>query len=45
MKDIRSQTRRHFNAEDKNHIVLYGLHGEDSFAELCRGERFAQSMH
>jgi len=36
VKDIRRQTRRHFSAEDKIRIVLEGLRGEDSIAELCR---------
>lgn len=36
VKDIRRQTRRHFSAEDKIRIVLDGLRGEDSIAELCR---------
>ena len=35
VKDIRSQTRRHFLAEDKSRIVLDGLRGEDRIAELC----------
>ena len=42
VKDIRRATRRHFSAEDKIRIVLDGLRGEDSIAELCRsalGER------
>ena len=38
VKDIRRQTRRHFSAEDKIRIVLDGLRGEDSIAELCRKE-------
>ena len=38
VKDIRRQTRRHFSAEDKIRIVLDGLRGEDSIAELCRRE-------
>lgn len=36
IKDIRRQTRRKYSAEDKIHIVLSGLRGEDSIAELCR---------
>ena len=36
MKDIRRAMRRHFTAEDKIRIVLEGLRGEDSIAELCR---------
>jgi hypothetical protein len=35
VKDIRRQTRRHFSAEDKIRIVLDGLRGEDSIAELA----------
>jgi transposase len=38
VKDIRRRTRRHFSAEDKIRIVLDGLRGEDSIAELCRKE-------
>jgi len=34
MKDIRPGTRRHFAAEDKIHIVLDGLRGEDSVINL-----------
>ena len=34
VKDIRQATRRHFSAEDKIRIVLDGLRGEDSIAEL-----------
>ena len=37
VKDIRRQTRRHFSAEDKIRIVLDGLRGEDSIAELPQG--------
>lgn len=40
IKDIRRQTRRRFSAEDKIRIVLSGLRGEDSIAELCRQEMF-----
>jgi len=36
IKDIRRVTRRHFSAEDKIRIVLEGLRGEDSIAELDR---------
>ena len=45
MKDIRRQTRRHFSAEDKIRIVLEGLRGDDSIAELCRKEGIAQSLY
>ncbi len=36
VKDIRRATRRHFSSEDKIRIVLDGLRGEDSLADLDR---------
>jgi len=45
IKDIRRKTRRHFSAEDKIRIVLEGLRGEMSIAELCRQEGIAQSLY
>lgn len=45
VKDIRRATRRHFSAEDKIRIVLDGLRGEDSIAELCRREGIAQRLY
>src|SRR3954466_5069719 len=44
IKDIRRATRRQFSAEEKIRIVLEGLRGEDSIAELCRREGIASSM-
>ena len=38
VKDIRRATRRHYSTEDKIRIVLSGLRGEDSIAELCRSD-------
>lgn len=45
VKDIRHATRRHFSAEDKIRIVIEGLRGDDSIAELCRKEGFAQRLY
>ena len=45
VKDIRRATRRHFSAEDKIRIVLEGLRGEDSVAELCRREGIVQNLY
>src|ERR1700759_1630661 len=45
IKDIRRATRRHFSAEDKIRIVLEGLRGEDSIAELCRREGIVQNLY
>lgn len=38
VRDVRRKTRRSFSTEDKIRIVLQGLRGEDSVAELCRRE-------
>ena len=45
VKDIRRSTRRHFSAEDKIRIVIDGLRGDDSIAELCRKEGIAQGVY
>ena len=45
VRDIRRATRRRFSAEEKIRIVLGGLRGEDSIAELCRHEGIAQSLY
>ena len=45
MKDIRRATRKQYSAEEKIRIVLDGLKGEDSIAELCRREGIAESLY
>ena len=45
VKDIRRATRKQYSAEEKIRIVLEGLRGEDSIAELCRREGIAQNLH
>ena len=45
IRDIRRATRRHFSAEEKIRIVLEGLRGEESIAEICRREGIATSMY
>jgi transposase len=45
VKDIRRATRKRHSAEEKIAIVLAGLRGEDSIAELCRREGIAQSLY
>ena len=45
VKDIRRATRRHFSAEEKIRVVLDGLRGEHSIAELCRREGIAESLY
>ena len=45
VKDIRRATRKQYSAEEKIRIVLDGLKGADSIAELCRREGIAQSLY
>jgi transposase len=45
VKDIRRMTRRKFSAEEKIRIVLEGLRGEESIAELCRREGIVQNLY
>jgi transposase len=45
VKDIRRRTRRKFSAEEKIRIVLAGLRGEASIAELCRREGIAEGLY
>ena len=45
IKDIRRATRKHYSAEEKIRIVLDGLRGEETIAELCRREGIAQSIY
>ncbi len=45
VRNIKRATRRKFNAEEKIRIVLAGLRGEDSIAELCRHEGIHQNLY
>ena len=45
VKNIRRKTRRKFSSEEKIRVVLEGLRGEYSIAELCRREGIAQSLY
>src|SRR6202790_2996386 len=45
VQEIRRATRKHYSAEEKIRIVLEGLRGEDSIAELCRREGIAQNLY
>jgi transposase len=45
VRDIKRATRRHFSAEDKIRIVIAGLRGEDSIADLCRKEGIHQNLY
>src|SRR5678809_17758 len=45
VKTIRRATRKHYSAEEKIRIVLDGLRGESSIAELCRREGIAEGLY
>ena len=45
IQDIKRKTRRKFSAEEKIRIVIEGLRGEESVAELCRREGIASNLY
>ena len=45
VKDIRRATRKRHSSEEKIRIVLEGLRGEESIAELCRLEGINQNLY
>ena len=45
VREIRRRTRKQYSAAEKIRIVLSGLRGEDSIAELCRREGIAESFY
>jgi transposase len=45
VRNIRRNTRKKYSAEEKIRIVLEGLRGESTIAELCRREGIAQSLY
>ena len=45
VKEIRRHTRKKYSAEEKIRIVLEGLRGENSIAELCRIEGINANLY
>jgi transposase len=45
VRNIRRKTRKQYSSEEKIRIVLEGLRGESTVAELCRREGIAQSLY
>ena len=45
VREIRRKTRRKFDSEEKIRIVLEGLRGEESIAELCRREGISPNLY
>jgi transposase len=45
IKTIKRKTRRKYSVEEKIRIVMEGLRGEQTIAELCRREGIAESLY
>jgi len=45
VREIRRKTRKKYSAEEKIRIVLQGLRGEETIAELCRREGIHPNMY
>jgi len=45
VKDIKRKTHKQYSAEEKIRIVLDGLRGQESVAELCSIEGISQGIH
>lgn len=45
ISEIKRRTRRKFSAEEKIRIVLEGVRGEESIAEICRKEKIHPNMY
>ena len=45
IKEIRRHTRKKYSAEEKIRIVIEGLRGETSIAELCRREGINTNLY
>jgi len=44
VKDSRRRTRKKYSSEEKIRVVLEGMRGEESIAELCRREGLNQNV-
>ena len=45
LREIRRKTRKKYSSEEKIRIVLEGLRGEDSIAEICRREAIHPNLY
>ena len=45
VRNIRRNSRRKYSGEEKIRIVLEGLRGEETVAELCRREGISESVY
>jgi len=45
ISDLKRKTRRNYNSEEKIRIIIEGMRGEMSIAELCRKEGISQGIY
>ena len=45
VREIKRKTRRKFSSEEKIRVVLEGLRGEETIAELCRREGISPNLY
>ena len=45
VRNIRRKTRRKYSAEEKIRIVLEGMRGDHTIAELCRREGISENLY
>ena len=45
VREIKRKTRRKFTSEEKIHILLEGLRGEESIATICRRESINPNLY
>jgi transposase len=45
VREIKRNTRRKFNSEEKIRIIIEGLRGEDSIANICRKEGIVPGIY
>ena len=45
ISDLKRKTRRKYSSEDKIKIIIEGIRGETTVAELCRKEGISQALY
>ena len=45
IRDLKRKTKKHYGSQEKIRIVIEGMRGEETVAELCRQEGIAQANY
>ena len=45
ISELKRKTRRSYSSEEKIRIIIEGMRGEESVAELCRREGISQALY